>query len=137
MTQGQKLTGQERTRVIALLLTGETIAATAKLSGVSVKSVERIKSSPEMAQLVAIKRQSEPSLNELVTDHLTTSLQATIALARRIATDDEWFGRQSASDVAMMYSRMSDSAIRIFTAKLRAEELAHEKLQLEAENEEA
>ena len=131
MTQGKRLTDQQRGRVIGFLLAGESIAATAKRSGVSVKSVERIKASAEMTELVALKRESEPSLNELVTEHLTTALQATIALAKRIQHDDAWFASQSAGEIGNLYGILSDKAVRLFDAKLRADRLAFDKLQLE------
>ena len=130
--QGKRLTVEQRAKVIVLLLAGESHARTAKLAGVSVKSVERIKSSPEMAELVALKKESEPSINELVTAHLRTALEAANALARSIRDDKEWFARQSAYDVAMLYGTLSDKAIRIFDAKLRSEKLELERRQLEA-----
>jgi hypothetical protein len=127
MAQGQRLSDEKRAQVIALLLTGESLARTAKLSGVSVKTVERIKSSPQMAELVALKRESEPSIRELVTAHLTTALEAANALARSIRDDKEWFARQSAYDIAMLYGTLSDKAIRIYAAKLQSEKLELER----------
>jgi hypothetical protein len=125
--QGKRLTVEQRAKVIALLLTGESHARTAELAGVSVKSVERIKTSPEMTELVALKRESEPSLHELVTAHLTTALEAANALARSIRDDREWFARQSAYDIAMLYGTLSDKAIRIYAAKLQSEKLELER----------
>ncbi len=56
------------------------VTSSSHQSGVRPK--EAFSSSAEMTELVALKRESEPSLNELVTEHLTTALQATIALAK-------------------------------------------------------
>jgi len=129
--QGKKLTTEQRAIAIALLLAGETVALTAKRVGVSERAVSTIKASSDFAELCSLKRESEPSLSELVTQHLTTSRQAAIALAQRVTMDDEWFSRQSAYDIAMLYGTLSDKSIRIYDASLRAERTAFEKRQLE------
>ena len=133
MTQGRKLTNEQRSNVIALLLTGESIKFTAERAGVSQGAVKNIKASPDFVQLCLLKRESEPSLHELVTEHLTTSFEAANALARRICDDEEWFGRQSAYDIAMLYGTLSDKAIRIYDAKLRSERLELERQQFESD----
>lgn len=136
MAQGQKLSDEKRAQIIALLLTGESLARTAERAGVSVKTVERIKSSPQMAELVALKRESEPTLHELVTAHLTTALEAANELARTIRDNKLWFARQNAGDIGLLYGILSDKAIRIYDAKLRSERLELERRQLETGGEE-
>jgi hypothetical protein len=127
MAQGKRLTVEQRAKVIALLLQGESNGKTARLAGVSPSSVDAIKASGDFKQLQALKRESEPSINELVTAHLTTALEAANALARRIRDDKEWFARQSAYDIAMLYGTLSDKAIRIYAAKLQSEKLELER----------
>lgn len=132
--QGKKLTEQQRVCVMALLLTGETIPRTAELTGVSAKSVERIKASPEMAGLDEVMPDRAPSLEVLVTDHLVTSLRAVNAIARHVESDDAWFAKQSAADIAALYGTLSDTAVRIYEAKCKADELAFKRRRLEAED---
>ena len=127
MAQGQKLSDEKRAQVIALLLTGESIHKTAERAGVSPGAVKSIKASSDFVQLCLLKRESEPSIHELVTDHLTTALEAANALARSIRDDKEWFARQSAYDIAMLYGTLSDKAIRIYVAKLQSEKLELER----------
>jgi transposase-like protein len=134
MAQGQKLSDEKRAQIIALLLTGESIPKTARLAGVAESTVSAIKASDDFGRLRTLKRESEPSIHELVTAHLTTSLEAANALARSIRDDKEWFARQSAYDIAMLYGTLSDKAIRIYDAKLRSERLELERQQLESDD---
>jgi len=134
LMQGKKLTTEQRARVIAFLLAGETIARTAARSGVSERTVKNVKASDEFAQLCLLKEESEPSLSELVTQHLATALEASIALARHITMGDEWFSRQNAKQIGLLYGILSDTAVGIYDAKLRSEKLELERRQLEAPN---
>lgn len=58
-------------------------------------------------------------LDELVRQHLTTSLQAVVRIAQ-IVTDEEWIKRQNANDIAMLYGVLSDKAVHILGAAERA-----------------
>ena len=131
MAQGQKLSDEKRAQVIALLLAGESNKRTAERVGVSERTVRNVKTSPDFASLCLLKSESEPTLHELVTAHLTTSLKAANALARSITDDKDWFTRQNAADIGILYGTLSDKAIRIYDAKLRSERLELERQQPE------
>jgi hypothetical protein len=106
---------QKRAAVLAALLAGQSVSQVARDYNVSRASVMdwRDKSGIRPAP-VAQKNRDE--LAELVAGVLHANLHAVQVLAERVATDEEWFRRQDASEIAVLSGVLTDKSVRILEA---------------------
>jgi hypothetical protein len=112
---GQPYDDQKRAAVLAALLAGQSVSSVARDYNVSRASVMdwRDKSGIRPAP---VAQQNRDKLAELVAGVLTANLHAVQVLADRVASDQDWFARQDASEIAVLSGVLTDKAIRILEA---------------------
>lgn len=106
---------ETRAQVIAALLAGQGVREISRQYNVPRSSVSRIKqalSSDEQGQIGTQKRER---IAELVETHLVESLKAAASLAQKV-TNNDWFIKQNAADIGVLYGILTDKSIRILEA---------------------
>lgn len=79
-------------------------------------TVSRLKNTLAPQQLEQIGTDKKERLADLIEGHLRQSLTAATALARKVETNDEWFSKQNAADVGVLYGILTDKSVRILEA---------------------
>jgi len=114
--RGKKHSDEVQAKVIAALLAGQGVAQVARQYKLPHSTVSRLKASLSEGQLDQVGREKRESLAQLIEDHLTESLKAATEIARKVSTDSEWFAKQSAQEVAILYGVLTDKSVRILEA---------------------
>lgn len=117
----QKKDDGTRAAVMSALLEGQGVTAVANDFNISKATVSRIKKEIDEGLLKQLETEKRKNIGELVGRHLETSLEAAATLAEKVSTNDTWFIKQSASDIAVLYGVLTDKAIRILEAAERAQ----------------
>jgi len=106
---------QKRAAVLAALLEGQSVSQVARDYNVSRAAVInwRDKSGIRPAP---VTQEKQDEIGELVAGVLHANLHAVQVLAERIATEQEWFRKQPASDIAVLSGVLTDKAVRILEA---------------------
>lgn len=120
--RGKKTSVAVRAQVVAALLSGQGVNETAHRYNLPKQTVSRIKAAIDPADLGLAETQKKENLANLIEGHLIQNLRATTSLAKRIETDDRWFNKQSAAEIATLYGVLSDKAIRLLEAIERGQQ---------------
>lgn len=105
-----------RAEVIAALLEGQGVTEVALKYKLSKATVSRLKNKIAPATLQQIETEKRESIASLIEEHLRESLASATALARKVKTSDEWFIKQNAADIGVLYGILTDKSVRILEA---------------------
>src|SRR5690349_2325062 len=114
--KGKAHSPEIKARAISGLLAGETVTEVAANCSLPETTVSKWKSEIPTEKFAEVCSKKKETLLELVEGHLRSSLKAAISLATKSSTDDKWFSRQNAHDIAMLYGVLSDKSIRLIEA---------------------
>jgi transposase-like protein len=106
---------QKRAAVLAALLAGQSVSQVARDYNVSRGVIInwRDKSGIRPAP---VTQEKADEIGELVANVLHANLYAVQVLAERVAAEEEWFRKQSASDLAVLSGVLTDKSVRILEA---------------------
>ena len=114
--RGRKNSDAIQAQVVAALLAGQGVTEVAKKYNLAKSTVSNIKNGLSSDDIEHVRTQKRESLAALVEAHLTESLKAATDIARKVRTDKQWFAKQSAQEVAILYGVLTDKAVRILEA---------------------
>lgn len=114
--KGRKHSDEVRAEALSALLAGQGVNEVARKYKLPKATVSRLKNSIGPEQLEQVETQKRSSIADLIEGHLSASLKAAQAIARRVETDDQWFAKQNAADVGVLYGILTDKSIRILEA---------------------
>ncbi|HEX7333419.1 MAG TPA: hypothetical protein VF290_18085 [Pyrinomonadaceae bacterium] len=114
--KGQAHSDETRAEVIAALLAGQGVNEISRQYKIPKATVSRLKNSLAAKQLEQVGTQKREQIADLIEGHLRQSLKAAAALAEKVATNNEWFIKQNAADVGVLYGILTDKSIRILEA---------------------
>lgn len=123
MAKGKAHSDEVRAQAVAALLAGQGVSEVARQYKLPKSTVSRLKNSLAPQVLEQVGTEKRESLAGLIEEHLSTSLKSATKLAHKVGTDDNWFTKQSADEIAILYGVLTDKAIRILEA---AEAASHE-----------
>ena len=106
---------QKRAAALAALLAGQSVSQVARDYNVSRQSVMAWRDKAGIS-VTPVGQQKRDEIGELVSGVLYANLHAIQILAERIATDQDWFTRQDAADIAVLSGVLTDKAVRILEA---------------------
>src|SRR5215831_4402139 len=114
--RGRKHSEAVQAQVLAALLAGQGVNEVAQKYNLAKSTVSNIKNGLSSDDIERVRTQKTESLAALVESHLTESLKAATEIARKVRTDKQWFAKQSAQEVAILYGVLTDKAVRILEA---------------------
>lgn len=114
--KGQAHSTEKRAEVIAALLAGQGVNEVARQYKIPKATVSRLKNTLTSEQLEQVGTEKRERLADLIEGHLRQSLRAAQALARKVETNDDWFIKQNAADVGVLYGILTDKSVRILEA---------------------
>ena len=113
--KGQAYSNEVRAEVIAALLAGQGVSEVSRRYKIPKATVSRLKNGLAVEQLEQIETGKKEKLSALIENHLTESLKAATTLAQKVSNDD-WFIKQNAADIGVLYGILTDKSIRILEA---------------------
>lgn len=114
--KGQAHSDEKRAEVIAALLAGQGVNEVSRQYKIPKQTVSRLKASISAGQLGQVETQKRERIADLIEGHLRQSLRTAAALAHKVEINDEWFSKQNAADVGVLYGILTDKSIRILEA---------------------
>ena len=106
---------QKRAAVLAALLAGQSVSQIARDYHVSRQAVMQWRDKAGISR-TPVLRENQDQIGELVAGVLRANLNAVQVLAERVATEEEWFRKQSAADLAVLSGVLTDKSVRILEA---------------------
>lgn len=103
----------------AAILQGKKNIEIAQELRVSVSSVCRVKATLSPDLLERLKEEEFETITGLITQQLTSSLEATIEIAEQ-CKDANWRGNQKANELGVLYGVLSDKTVRLLEASENA-----------------
>ena len=110
-----RITLEQESEIIRLLIMGERPSAVAKKVGVSYGLVAQM--ATNVAQELGIV--GGTILQHRIAEYLDATLEAQI-VQQRIFGDEAWLAKQSASDLARLHTALQDNTVRLIEAVQRA-----------------
>jgi len=104
-----------RSAVLGALLEGQSVSQVARTYNVSRRAVQLWRDAAGHRRS-HVSQEKQSDIDELVAGVLEANLHAVQVLAERIATEEEWFRKQPASDIAVLSGVLTDKAVRILEA---------------------
>lgn len=114
--KGKPKDDSTRAAVMGALLEGQGVSQIARDLKLAKSTVSRIKNQILPEQLEQVGTEKRDKITALIEAHLETSLTCANELAKKAATNQKWFFKQSAGEIAVLYGVLSDKAIRILEA---------------------
>lgn len=116
MARGKAHSENTKAAVLAAILEGQGVGEIAKKYRLPKQTVSDLKKHLSEIEFGQVRTKKRENLTDLVESHLSASLKAATSLAQKCSTDQVWFGKQSASEIAALYGILSDKAIRLLEA---------------------
>jgi len=107
---------ETKAAVMAALLTGQSIAETARAYAVPEATVRSWKSRQRHGESVAtVATEKRAAIGELLVDYLSESI-TTLREQVRLFRDPAWLMKQPASEAAVLHGVIADKAVRLLEA---------------------
>lgn len=113
--KGRQHSEQVRAQVIAALLAGQGVTEVATQYNLAKSVVSRLKASLSDGEMEQVGTQKRLSLATLIENLLRMSLETATRLAHN-SQDEQWFYKQNAADVAILFGVITDKSIKIVEA---------------------
>jgi hypothetical protein len=120
MPRGVQISDEVRAKVIAELLAGAAVNATARKYSLPKSTVSRIRSEVAPEQLEQVGTEKRQRIDDLLLECISVHVEATIAIARHVSTK-EFLAAKSAESIVEVHREMSDTALRLLEAASAAE----------------
>jgi hypothetical protein len=108
-----------KTRVVALLLLGESVAHIHRQTRVAESTIREWRDALTDEQIAEIRANRGGIVADLLFDYLQENLRTLSAIARKTA-DPKWLEKQEADKLAVLYGVMSDKSIRVLEAQQKS-----------------
>lgn len=105
---------QTKAAVMAALLTGQSVYATAKDFKIPVGTVKRW-SADAKEKLQPVRNQKEERIGDLLIDNVEAALETTREILN-VVKDPTWLRKQPATEIGILYGIISDKTFRILEA---------------------
>jgi transposase-like protein len=106
---------EKKAAVMAALLAGQGVDATARQYKISKATVSRWKSELGNERMEQIETKKRETMDELLLDYLRETL-TTLQVQAIHFRDQDWLAEQSASELAVLHGVQTDKAIRLLEA---------------------
>ncbi|MFN7931525.1 MAG: helix-turn-helix domain-containing protein [Blastocatellia bacterium] len=116
MSKGRQTDDPVRAAVISALLAGQGVSQIARELKLSKATVSRIKNTVGPKHLEQVETEKRDKITALIESHLETSLTCANELAKKATSNQAWFDKQTASEIAVLYGVLTDKSLRILEA---------------------
>lgn len=105
---------QTKAAVMAALLTGQSVYATARDFKIPIGTVKRW-SADAKERLAPVRNQKQERIGDLLIDNVEAALETTREILN-VVKDPKWLRRQEASEIGVLYGIIQDKTFRILEA---------------------